>query len=154
MDVRYNGSGWLYDDIVALLGGKEYERFVSHGQYTGGDPFDKWLKPFCMLVCEDNYSNAHGTLFVYKTLGVGKLVGTPVAGTMTAVWWECLIDPSIVFGISQVGCMDMQNNYLENHALQPDILIYNTPEEAINGDDVQLKAAVEHLLKQLTSKPE
>ena len=41
----------------------------------------------CMLVCEDNYSNAHGTPYVYKTLGIGKLVGTPVAGTMTAVWW-------------------------------------------------------------------
>ena len=50
--------------------------------------------------------------------------------------------------------MDMQGNYLENRTLQPDILIYNTPEEAINGDDAQLKAAVEHLLKQLTSKPE
>lgn len=73
---------------------------------------------------------------------------------MTAVWWERQIDPSIVFGIPQVGCMDMQGNYLENRTLQPDILIYNTPEEAINGDDAQLKAAVEHLLKQLTSKPE
>lgn len=73
---------------------------------------------------------------------------------MTAVWWERQIDPSIVFGIPQVSCMDMQGNYLENHTLQPDILIYNTPEEAINGDDAQLKAAVEHLLKQLTSKPE
>ncbi len=154
VDVRHNGGGWLHDDVVTLLGGKEYERFVPRGQYIGSDPFNKWLKPSCMLVCEDNYSNAHGTPFVYKTLGIGKLVGTPVAGTMTAVWWERQIDPSIVFGIPQVGCMDMQGNYLENHTLQPDILIYNTPEEAINGDDAQLKAAVEHLLKQLTSKPE
>lgn len=154
VDVRHNGGGWLHDDVVTLLGGKEYERFVPRGQYIGSDPFNKWLKPSCMLVCEDNYSNAHGTPFVYKTLGIGKLVGTPVAGTMTAVWWERQIDPSIVFGIPQVGCMDMQGNYLENQTLQPDILVYNTPEEAINGDDTQLKAAVEHLLKQLTSNPE
>lgn len=71
---------------------------------------------------------------------------------MTAVWWERQIDPSIVFGIPQVGCMDMQGNYLENHTLQPDILIYNTPEEMISGDDAQLKVAVEHLLKQLPRK--
>uniref|UniRef100_UPI002609EF26 S41 family peptidase n=1 Tax=Bacteroides sp. TaxID=29523 RepID=UPI002609EF26 len=152
VDVRHNGGGWLHDDVVTLLSGKEYERFVPRGQYIGSDPFNKWLKPSCMLVCEDNYSNAHGTPFVYKTLGIGKLVGTPVAGTMTAVWWERQIDPSIVFGIPQVGCMDMQGNYLENHTLQPDILIYNEPEAALKGDDAQLKVAVDCLLKQLPAK--
>lgn len=149
VDVRHNGGGWLHDDVVTLLSGKEYERFVPRGQYIGSDPFNKWLKPSCMLVCEDNYSNAHGTPFVYKTLNIGKLIGTPVAGTMTAVWWERQIDPSIVFGIPQVGCIDMQGNYLENHTLQPDILIYNTPEETLKGEDAQLKAAVEHLLKKV-----
>lgn len=152
VDVRHNGGGWLHDDVVTLLSGKEYERFVPRGQYIGSDPFNKWLKPSCMLVCEDNYSNAHGTPFVYKTLGVGKLVGTPIAGTMTAVWWERQIDSSIVFGIPQVGCMDMQGNYLENHTLQPDILVYNTPDDALKGDDTQLKAAVDCLLKQLPKK--
>lgn len=149
VDTRHNGGGWLHDDVVTLLGGKEYERFVPRGQYIGSDPFNKWLKPSCMLVCEDNYSNAHGTPFVYKTLGIGKLVGTPVAGTMTAVWWESQIDPSLVFGIPQVGCMDMNGNYLENQTLQPDIEVYNAPEDVLKGEDAQLKAAVEHLLKQL-----
>lgn len=152
VDVRHNGGGWLHDDVVTLLSGKEYERFVPRGQYIGSDPFNKWLKPSCMLVCEDNYSNAHGTPFVYKTLGVGKLVGTPIAGTMTAVWWERQIDPSIVFGIPQVGCVDMQGNYLENRTLQPDILVYNKPEDALKGEDAQLKAAVDHLLQQLPAK--
>lgn len=152
VDVRHNGGGWLHDDVVTLLGGKEYERFVPRGQYIGSDPFNKWLKPSCMLVCEDNYSNAHGTPFVYKTLGIGKLVGTPVAGTMTAVWWETQIDPSIVFGIPQVGCMDMQGNYLENRTLQPDVQIYNEPEATLKGEDAQLKAAVDCLLKGLPVK--
>lgn len=152
VDVRHNGGGWLHDDVVTLLGGKEYQRFVPRGQYIGSDPFNKWLKPSCMLVCEDNYSNAHGTPFVYKTLSVGKLVGTPVAGTMTAVWWESQTDGSLVFGVPQVGCMDMQGNYLENHTLQPDVLIYNSPEQALSGDDAQLKAAVDCLLKELGEK--
>ena len=147
IDTRHNGGGWLHDDVVTLLSGKEYQRFVPRGQYIGSDPFNKWLKPSCMLTCEDNYSNAHGTPYVYKTLGIGKLVGAPVAGTMTAVWWERQIDPSLVFGIPQVGCMDMQGKYLENQTLQPDILVYNEPEDALKGEDAQLKAAVEHLLK-------
>ena len=52
---------------------------------------------------------------------------------MTAVWWETQIDPTIVFGIPQVGCVDMQGNYLENRTLQPDILVYNEPEAVLKG---------------------
>ena len=152
VDTRHNGGGWRHDDVVTLLSGKEYQRFVPRGQYIGSDPFNKWLKPSCMLACEDNYSNAHGTPYVYKTLGIGKLIGTPVAGTMTAVWWERQIDPSIVFGIPQVGCMDMQGKYLENQTLQPDILVYNEPGASLKGEDAQLKAAVDHLLKELSKK--
>ena len=152
VDTRHNGGGWLHDDVVTLLSGKEYQRFVPRGQYIGSDPFNKWLKTSCMLTCEDNYSNAHGTPYVYKTLGIGKLVGAPVAGTMTAVWWERQIDPSIVFGIPQVGCMDMQGNYLENQTLQPDILVYNEPAASLKGEDAQLKAAVDYLLKDLSKK--
>ena len=148
VDTRHNGGGWLHDDVVTLLSGKEYQQFRPRGQYIGSDPFNKWLKPSCMLVCEDNYSNAHGTPWVYKHLGVGKLVGAPVPGTMTAVWWENQIDPTIVFGIPQVGCWDIENEeYMENVELQPDILIYNDPADVINGFDAQLKAATESLMK-------
>ena len=147
VDVRHNGGGWLHDDVVTLLSGKEYQQFRPRGQYIGSDPFNKWLKPSCMLVCEDDYSNAHGTPWVYKHLGIGKLVGAPVPGTMTAVWWESQIDPSIVFGIPQVGCWDIENGeYMENVQLDPDILIYNTPEDVMNGFDAQLKAAAESLM--------
>ncbi|CCY09629.1 putative Tricorn-like protease [Porphyromonas sp. CAG:1061] len=96
---------------------------------------------------EGNYSNAHGFPWVYKTLGIGKLIGAPVPGTMTAVWWETLVDPSLVFGIPQVTVTDVNGNALENHQLEPDILIYNTPEEAQRNYDAQLKAAVDELMK-------
>lgn len=67
------------------------------------------------MICEDNYSNAHGFPWVYKELKIGKLIGAPVPGTMTAVWWERQIDPTIVFGIPQVGCMDMRGQYMETN---------------------------------------
>ena len=35
-----------------LLSGKEYQRFVPRGQYIGSDPFNKWLKPSCVLIYE------------------------------------------------------------------------------------------------------
>lgn len=147
VDTRHNGGGWLHDDLATLLSGKEYQQFAPRGQYIGSDPYNKWCKPSCVLVCEDNYSNAHGFPWVYKTLGIGKLVGAPVPGTMTAVWWETQIDPSIVFGIPQVGVRDMQGHYLENQELKPDVEIYNTPEQQLGGEDKQLEEAVRLMLE-------
>ena len=147
VDTRHNGGGWLHDDLATLLSGKEYQRFIPQGQYIGSDPHNKWLKPSCVLVCEDNYSNAHGFPWVYKELGIGKLIGAPVPGTMTAVWWETQIDPTIVFGIPQVGCVDKNGVYMENNQLQPDIEVYNKPEDSLKGIDEQLATAVKEMLK-------
>ena len=97
-------------------------------------------------------SNGHGFPLVYKTLGIGKLIGAPVAGTMTAVWWETMIDRSMVYGSPQVGCMNLDGTYAENTQLNPDITVYNTPEDFINGNDQQLKAAVDEMLKQIGEK--
>lgn len=147
IDTRHNGGGWLHEDLAILLSGKEYQRFTPRGQYIGSDPFAQWFKPSAVLICEDNYSNAHGFPTVYKALGIGKLIGAPVPGTMTAVWWETQIDPSIVFGVPQTTVTDMQGNVLENNELQPDIEVYNTPEERNRGIDRQIEAGVKHLLE-------
>ena len=147
VDERHNGGGWLHDDLCTLLSGKQYQTFVPHGKEVGVDPFNKWTKPSCVLVCEDDYSNGHGFPFVYRELGIGKLIGTPVPGTMTAVWWETLIDRSLVFGIPQVGCRDMRGNYCENTPLIPDIEVYNSPEDYLTGHDRQLERAVQEMMK-------
>ena len=152
VDDRHNGGGWLHDDLCTLLSGKEYQNFMPRGNYIGRDPFNKWTKPSCVLICEDDYSNGHGFPMVYKTLGIGKLIGTPVAGTMTAVWWETMIDNTMIFGIPQVGCMTLDGKYAENTQLNPDITVYNTPEDFLNGNDRQLKAAIEEMMKQIGEK--
>ena len=152
VDTRHNGGGWLHEDLAILLSGELYAKFTPRGQFIGNDPFNRWLKPSCVLMCEDNYSNAHGFPWTYKTLKIGKLIGAPVPGTMTAVWWESQIDPSIVFGIPQVGMQDMQGRYLENQQLEPDIEVYNSPESQLKGEDHQLEEAVKEMLKEVSKK--
>lgn len=153
VDTRHNGGGWLHDDLVTFLSGKAYVYYQPRGQYIGTDPYSKWTKPSCVLVCEDNYSDACGFPYAYQALGIGKLIGTPVAGTMTAVWWEYQINSSIVFGIPQVGswCID-KGYYSENHQVEPDILVYNDPVSVLKGEDKQLEAAVQEMLKESAEK--
>lgn len=105
-----------------------------------------------MLQCEANYSNAHGTPYVYKFNKLGKLVGMPVPGTMTSVSWETLQDPTLVFGIPIVGYRVDDGSYLENKQLEPDVKVANSPETIVKGEDTQLRIAVEELLKDLSKK--
>ena len=153
VDTRHNGGGWLHDDLVTLLSGKAYINFEPRGQYISTEPYSKWTKPSCVLIGEDNYSDASGFPYVYKTLGIGKLIGAPVPGTMTAVWWESQIDPTLVFGIPQVGSVGLkEGRYLENLQVEPDILVYNDPASVLNGEDKQLEAAVEEMLRETGNK--
>lgn len=149
VDTRYNSGGWLHNDIAVLMSGKEYVRFTPRGRYIGSEPFSQWYKPSVMLVNEANYSDGHGGPFAYHTLGLGDVVGTPIPGTMTAVWWENQIDPTIVFGIPQVTNATVDGVPLENHELTPDVVIYNSPADALNGYDAQLIGATKHLLDKL-----
>ena len=149
IDTRFNGGGRLHEDIEILFSGQKYFTQVVRGRETCDMPSRRWNKPSIMMMCEANYSNAHGTPWVYSHRGLGKLVGMPVPGTMTSVSWERLQDPSLVFGIPVVGYRLSDGSYLENSQLEPDIKVANSPETIVKGEDTQLKAAVEELLKEL-----
>lgn len=149
VDTRFNGGGWLHNDLAILLGGKKYVTFSPRGEEIGIEPFSQWTKPSVMLVNEANYSDAHGSPYTYQTLGLGEVVGAPIPGTMTAVWWETQIDPSIIFGIPQVTNKANDGTILENTQLNPDIVIYNQPGDVENGKDAQLEGAVLRLLEQI-----
>ncbi len=149
VDTRYNGGGWLHNDLAILLNGKEYVTFKPRGREIGHEPFAQWTKPSVMLVNESNYSDAHGSPYAYQALGIGEVVGAPIPGTMTAVWWETQIDPTIIFGIPQVTNVSEDGTILENTQLNPDILIYNRPGDVENGTDAQLEGAVRHLMQKV-----
>lgn len=149
IDTRFNGGGRLHEDIEILFSGEKYFTQVVRGKEACDMPSRRWNKPSVMLTCEANYSNAHGTPWVYKHKKMGKVVGMPVPGTMTSVNWETLQDPSLVFGIPVVGYRLPDGSYLENQQLEPDVRVANTPEKIVAGEDEQLEAAVKELLGEL-----
>ncbi len=149
IDTRFNGGGRLHEDIEILFSGEKYLTQVIRGRESCDMPSRRWNKASIMLQCEANYSNAHGTPWVYKYKKMGKLVGMPVPGTMTTVSWETLQDPTMIFGIPVIGYRMANGNYLENSELEPDVKVANSPETVVKGEDTQLKAAVDTLLNDL-----
>lgn len=151
IDTRFNGGGRLHEDIEVLFSGKKYLTQEIKGVVSGEMPSRRWNKPSIMLTGEANYSNAHGTPWVYRKVGLGKIVGMPVPGTMSSVNWVNMQDPSLTFGIPVVGFKTEEGNYLENTQLEPDVKVANDPAKIILGIDDQISAAVNTLLNDIDS---
>lgn len=149
IDTRFNGGGRLHEDIEVLFSGEKYFEQVIRDVVVCDMPSRRYNKPSIMIVGESNYSNAHGTTWVYKYKKMGKIVGMPVPGTMTMVSWETMQDPTLYFGIPVAGYRLKDGTYLENSQLEPDIKVRNTPEKLLEGVDEQLEAAVKELLKEV-----
>ena len=147
IDTRFNGGGRLHEDIEILFSGEKYLEQVIRDSVACVMPSRRYVKPSIMLMCEANYSNAHGTPWVYKHKKMGKLVGMPVPGTMSSVTWETLQDETMFFGLPVVGYRTVDGYYLENSQLEPDVKVRNTPEKLAEGIDEQLEAAVRELMK-------
>lgn len=149
IDTRFNGGGRLHEDIEILFSGEKYLEQVVNDSVACVMPSRRYNKPSVMIIGEANYSNAHGTPWVYKYKKMGSLVGMPVPGTMSSVTWETLQDPSLYFGLPVVGYRTEQGNWLENTQLEPDVKVRNTPEKMAAGVDEQLEAAVKELMKEV-----
>lgn len=148
VDTRFNGGGWLHDDLYTLLSGKRYLDFAPQGNVLkDAEPIGKWTKPSCVVMSEGNYSDAFIFPYIYKQNGVGKLIGVGVPGTGTAVWWETQIDPTLVFGIPMVATIGKEKRATENLQVEPDVPVGLSYEDFLKGKDTQIEKAVEEMLK-------
>lgn len=146
VDTRFNGGGNLHDELATLLSGRRYLEFLPRGQSLGWEPTGKWTRPSLVLISESNYSDAHLFPWTYRQLGIGPLLGMPVAGTGTAVWWETLQDDTLYFGIPEVGFRDEKGGFMEQALIEPDHRVANDADQLAAGRDQQLEAAVKVLM--------
>ncbi len=149
VDTRFNRGGDLTDDLIQLLGGKQYMTNVPNGRKAQGEPLTRWTKPSIVLMNEGNYSDGHCFPTGYTALEMGKTIGMPVPGTCSYVWWEGLMSGDVVFGVPELGIQDNDGNWLENKQLEPTIKVKNEPKAQEAGQDQQLEKAVEIMLQDL-----
>jgi tricorn protease len=149
LDTRFNGGGNLVERLTEFLSGRVYAKDVPRGRLVGLEPTERWSKPSIVVMNEGNYSDAHCFPMAYTQLGIGETVGMPVPGTCSAVWWERLQDPDLIFGIPEVGLVDMAGDLMENKHLAPTYEVDNDPALESKGRDQQLEKAVSVLLAKL-----
>jgi C-terminal processing protease CtpA/Prc len=154
VDTRFNGGGNLHDDLATFLAGKKYLHMAPQSDLSnnGFVPRARWTNPSAVLMSESNYSDAHLFPYAYKAMDVGKLIGMPVPGTGTSVWWETQIDPTLVFGIPMVAYYGKEKRPLEGLQLEPDIKVVNDYKSVLSGKDPQLERAVKEMLEEIKNR--
>ncbi|GFS11370.1 tricorn protease homolog, partial [Elysia marginata] len=127
IDIRFNKGGNLHDSILAFASGKKYAAVVPpHGGATSFEPRSRWWTKSAVIGNASSYSD--GSVFpqAYSELELGPVVGDPIPGTGTAVWWfKSKVLPGLVYGFPQLPFRKLDGTYYENLQLEPDVLISN-----------------------------
>jgi tricorn protease len=165
IDVRFNGGGWTTDYLMAVLDvrqhaytvprgaasdlEKEQKNFKGHYPFGERLPLAAWVKPAATLCNENSFSNAEIFSHAFKHLGLGPLVGQPTFGAVISTGGAGLIDGSFVRLPFRGWFVLATGENMENGPAVPDIVVEDPPKARANGEDPQLKAAVDALLDQI-----
>ncbi|MEA3476445.1 MAG: S41 family peptidase [Candidatus Cloacimonadota bacterium] len=150
IDVRNNPGGWIHDLLVELLTKKSYayttNRLFDARKQTF--PSDTWEKPLILLINEHSFSDAEIFPILFKQLNLGKVVGMPTCGAVIGTGHIEFMDGSSM-RMPRTGWFTPDDINMEGMGAKPDILVDQTPEQKIADDDVQLKRAIEEILREV-----
>jgi tricorn protease len=156
IDVRNNGGGSTADLLLASIMVQPHAYTIARGgdaSWRDGYPQDRlfiqrYPLPINMLCNEKSFSNAEIVSHAFKTLKRGTLVGQQTYGGVISTGGTSLLDGTTV-RLPFRGWYLPDGTDMENNGAIPDLLVPQTPEDEVAGNDAQLKAATEDLLKRI-----
>ena len=152
IDDRMNGGGNVSPMILERLQREVYRMTMGRnsGEKPGTIPDATHYGPKVCLI--DKYSSSDGDLFPYgfRRLGIGKLIGTRTWGGIVGISGsESYLDGQDVRTPFFTSYSTDGEWIIENHGVDPDIVVDINPFEDYLGNDAQLNKAVEVLLEEL-----
>ena len=159
IDVRNNGGGHTTDRILTSIMAEEHAYTIPAGadpEETGHYPQDRldaprYTLPINMLANEKSYSNAEILAHAFSTLERGTLVGEQTYGGVISTGVHTLIDGATVRRPFR-GWYLPDGTDMEHHGAEPDIVLRQTPQDEVAGQDRQLERAVEDMLERLDQR--
>ncbi len=155
IDDRANGGGNVSPMIIERLLREPYRLTMRRGSTKIGTvPEGTLVGPKVLLI--NKYSASDGDLFPwsFRATGIGKIVGTRTWGGIIG------ISGSLPYMDGTDVRVPFFTNYdaktgtwiVENHGVDPDILIDNDPIKEQAGEDEQLNKAIEVILQELKGR--
>lgn len=155
IDDRANGGGNVSPMILERLSREPYRLTMRRGSNRIGTvPDAVQVGPKVCLI--NKYSASDGDLFPwgFRALGLGKLIGTRTWGGIVGISGSLPYMDGTDIRVPFFTSYDPKTGQwiIENHGVDPDILIDNDPIKEWNGEDQQLNKAIEEILKDLQNR--
>jgi len=156
IDERDNGGGTAADYIVDVLARELQGYFNSpvgdRKMFT--QPIAGIFGPKVMVINEMAGSGGDLLPFLFRQREIGPLVGTRTWGGLVGIWdTPPLVDGGFMLA-PRGGFVDLDGKWaVENEGVAPDIEVFMTPREVMEGRDPQLERAVEEALRLLERDP-
>jgi tricorn protease len=153
-DVRYNGGGFVDQLIFERL-----RRIVA-----GMSPARNWVEDTeppntfygSMLCITNEYAASDGDFFSYyfKYYKLGPLIGMRTWGGVRGIRGEIPLMDGGYITRPEFSLYDMNSQWLiENHGVDPDLVIDNPPDQVMKGRDPQLEKAIEMVMQDMKEHP-
>ena len=154
IDVRHNRGGNIESFILEKLLRKAWMYWKSRS----GKPY--WNMQYAfrghIVILVDANTASDGEAFAdgFKKLNLGTAIGTRTWGGEIWLSSSNRLSDGGIARAPMMGVYGPDGDWLiEGHGFEPDIVVDNLPHATFNGDDAQLKAAIEHLKKMMADDP-
>ncbi len=152
IDVRNNNGGYVNGRVIDVFARRNYLLMIPRdgaaapsrqalGQRALGTPT-------VLVANESTLSDGEDFTEGYRSLNLGKVVGTPTAGWIIFTGAQRLIDGSSV-RVPGYRIQTSKGDDMEMHPRAVDVEVLHPLGETQSGEDAQLKKAVDTLLEQL-----
>jgi tricorn protease len=155
VDERFNGGGFVPDFFVERLRRTTLAYWARRDAKDERTPSSAIDGPKCILI--NQYAGSGGDAFPYyfKEMGIGPVIGMRTWGGLVGISHSLpLVDGGSVT-MPDFGMWDPHTGQwaVENHGVDPDIAVENSPSDMVAGHDPQLERAIQWSLDQLAKNP-
>jgi tricorn protease len=154
IDVRHNNGGNIDSFILEKLSRRAWFYWKSRV----GEPY--WNMQYAprghMVVLVDSNTASDGEAFAegFKRLGLGPVIGTRTWGGEIWLSASNRLSDNGLARAPMMGVYGPERKWLiENHGVDPDIVVDNPPHATFEGQDAQLDAAIEYLRDAIEKDP-
>ena len=155
IDVRYNGGGFVdqlvFERLRRILGGMDATR--NFGSTTVPDV----VFHGSIAAVTNEYAASDGDIFSYffKYYKIGPLIGMRTWGGVRGIrGYIPLLDGGYITRPEFSRYNNDSQWVVENHGVDPDIVVDNTPDQVMAGHDPQLEKAIEVVMQQINEHPQ
>ena len=154
IDERWNGGGQIPTRFIELLNRPNTNLWARRDGKDWPWPPDAQQGPKCMLI--NGLAGSGGDMFpwLFRFNKLGKLIGMRTWGGLVGISGN----PGFVDGgdtnVPTFGFYENDGTWgVEGHGVDPDIEVIDDPGKMAGGKDIQLDAAIAHILEELERNP-